>query len=138
MLENVLRHLKNWFCRTIHSGTYTISIGQIDLPFLRSGQYFRIIGSVFNDGVYQYNDELTLTDETFTGEIWALAIPRALLDTVEEIEAWEAKNGETVSGPYTSESFGGYSYTKATDAQTGGAVTWQGTFRSRLNIWRKI
>lgn len=138
MLENVLRHLKNWFFREAHSGTYTITGGKLELDFLQTGQYFRVIGSVFNDGVYQYNDELTLTDETFTGEVWALAIPKALLDTVAEIEAWEAKNGEVAVGPYNSESFGGYSYTKATDATTGGAVTWQSAFQSRLNVWRKI
>ena len=78
------------------------------------------------------------TGETFTGEIWALAVPGAVIDLAVEIEAWETKNGAVSTGPYQSESFGGYSYTKATDAQTGGAVTWQSAFRSRLNQWRKI
>lgn len=140
MLEQILMHLKNWFLVPggIHDDTYTIKDGGITLPFLASGQYFRICGSVFNDGLYQYGPDLKLTDETFDGTVWALAIPKAAIDLATEIDAWETKNGEVASGIYQSESFGGYSYTKATDAQTGGAVTWQSAFRSRLNQWRKL
>ena len=56
MLEQVLMHLKNWFLVPggIHEGTYTIEDGGITLPFLAKGQYFRICGSVFNDGLHQY------------------------------------------------------------------------------------
>lgn len=140
MLEQILMHLKNWFLVPggIHEDTYTIKGGGITLPFLVSGQYFRICGSVFNDGLYQYGQNLNLTDETFDGTVWALAVPPAVLDLAEEIEAWETKNGEASTGPYQAESFGGYSYTKATDEKTGGAVTWQSVFRSRLNQWRKL
>ena len=139
MLEQVLMHLKNWFLVPggIHEGTYTIEDGGITLPFLANGQYFRICGSVFNDGLHQYN-VLDLTDETFTGTIWALAIPKAVIELADEIGKWQDKNGEAASSPYQSESFGGYSYSKATDSATGGAVTWQSAFRSRLNAWRKL
>lgn len=140
MLEQILMHLNNWFLvhGGIHEGTYTIEDGSIALPFLQNGQYFRICGSVFNDGLHQYNPDLKLADETFDGSVWALAIPQAVIDLAAEIESWETKNGEAASGIYQSESFGGYSYTKATDAQTGGAVTWQSAFRPRMNHWRKI
>lgn len=140
MLEQILMHLNNWFLVPcgIHEDTYTIKDGGITLPFLASGQYFRICGSVFNDGLYQYGPDLKLTDENFDGTVWALAIPQAVIDLATEIDAWETKNGAASVGPYQSESFGGYSYTKATDSQTGGAVTWQSAFRSRLNHWRKI
>lgn len=139
MLEQVLMHLKNWFLVPggIHEDTYTIKDGSITLPFLQNGQYFRICGSVFNDGLHQYPED-DLKTEAFNGVIWALAIPQAVIDLAAEIDAWETKNGEAASGIYQSESFGGYSYTKATDSQTGGAVTWQSAFRSRLNHWRKI
>ena len=103
MLETVLMYLNNWFVVGRYDDTYTIEDGGIALPFLVDGQYFRIVGSLFNDGVYQYPAELT--DETFTGSVWELAIPKALLSTVDEITAWTAKNGD--SGPYTSERFGG-------------------------------
>ena len=139
MLEQVLMHLKNWFLVPggIHEGTYTIEDGGITLPFLANGQYFRIVGSVFNDGLHQYpaND---LKAETFDGTVWALAVPQAVIDLAEEIEAWQKKNGDASVSPYQSESFGGYQYSKATDSATGGAVTWQSAFRSRLNAWRKL
>lgn len=142
MLEEVLRHLKNWFVYDFRQGTYTIEDGQIiaqsgAIPHLMNGQYFRITGSVFNNGVHQYPAD-DLTNETFAGQIWALAIPKALMDTVQEIAAWQEKNGEGAASPYTSESFGGYSYTKASNGGSGGAVTWESAFRNRLNIWRKI
>ena len=139
MLEQVLMNIRNWFPVDggIYSGTFTIKDGGITLPFLANGQYFRICGSVFNDGLHQYN-VLGLTDETFTGTIWALAIPKAVIDMSKEIEKWQEKNGEAVASPYSSESFGGYSYSKATDAETGGAVTWQSAFKQQLSAWRKI
>lgn len=137
MLEEVLRHLRNWFAVCIHSGTYTIENGVLDLPFLLEGQHFRITGSIFNDGVYTYPSG-ELTDETFTGDIWALAVPKALLDTVEEISAWQAKANKA-AGPYESESFGGYAYTKAKASDgSGKTATWQSEFKSRLDTWRKL
>ena len=139
MLEQVLMNIRRWFPVEggIHSGTFTIKDGGITLPFLADGQYFRICGSVFNDGLHQYN-VLDLTDETFTGKIWALAIPKAVIELADEIQKWQEKNGEASVSPYQSESFGGYSYSKATDAETGGAVTWQSAFKQQLSAWRKI
>ena len=139
MLEQVLMHLNNWFLVPggIHEGTYTIEDGSIALPFLANGQYFRICGSVFNDGLYQYPAS-DLKAETFDGAVWALAVPQAVIDLAAEIEAWQKKNGDASVSPYQSESFGGYSYSKATDSASGGAVTWQSAFRSRMNAWRKL
>lgn len=145
MLEQLLGHLKNWFrvrdaVDGKHYGTYTIKSGSITLPFLMHGQYFRIIGSVFNDGLYQYADDLELTDETFSGTIWALAVPKAVLDLCKDIEEWDKKYSDVVATPYTSESFGGYSYTKAGGgtAENANSNGWQGVFAARLNQWRKI
>ena len=139
MLEQVLMHLKNWFLVPggIHEGTYTIEDGGITLPFLENGQYFRICGSVFNDGLHQYPAS-DLKEETFDGAVWALAVPQAVIDLSTEIESWQTKNGDASVSPYQSESFGGYQYSKATDSASGGAVTWQSAFRSRMNAWRKL
>ena len=139
MLEQVLRHLNNWFLVDIHEGTFTVENGSIALPFLQTNQYFRICGSVFNDGLHLY-PAVDLTDEVFTGTVWALAVPKAVVSLSEDIDAWQEKNGEAVLSPYTRESFGGYSYTKASGG-TGGtsAITgWQDAFRGRLNDWRRI
>lgn len=139
MLEQVLMNIRNWFPVKggVYSGNFTIKDGGITLPFLADGQYFRICGSVFNDGLHQY-PAADLVDEEFSGAIWALAIPRAVVDLADEISKWQEKNGEASTSPYQSESFGGYSYSKATDAETGGAVTWQSAFKKQLSAWRKI
>lgn len=139
MLEDILRHLNNWFLVDIHEGTFTVGNGSIALPFLQNNQHFRIIGSVFNDGLHQY-PAVDLTDETFTGTVWALAVPKAVLTLSAEIDEWQEKFGDTVANPYTSESFGGYSYTKASGgkADTTAVTGWQDAFRNQLNAWRKL
>lgn len=135
MLEQILAHLNNWFLVAdgVHQDEYTIADGTVELPFLRPGQYFRIIGSVFNDGLHQYPAD-DLTDETFDGAVWALAIPRAVQELSDEIKAWAEKNQPSA---YTSESFGGYSYSKAT-GQNGAPLGWQDVFKAQLNPYRKI
>lgn len=136
MLEQVLQHLNNWFLVPdgIHTGEFTVQDGGITLPFMQTGQYFRVVGSIFNDGLHQYPAE-DLTNETFDGAVWALSVPRSVITLANEIAAWETKNGAT--GPFTSESFGGYSYSKATNSK-GVAVGWREVFAGRLNAWRRI
>lgn len=136
MLEQVLRHLNNYFVLPggIYHGSISVEQGSLSLSFLKKGQYFRIVGSVFNDGLYQY-PAYGLVDEQFEGAIWALAVPKAVVDLAEEIAQWEKENGN--ASQYVSESFDGYSYTKATNAK-GQPVTWKDVFRSELNQWRKI
>lgn len=139
MLTELCQELKNWFVREQHTGTFTISGGNITADFLRPGQYFRIMGSVFSDGVHQY-PAADLPDETFDGAVWALAIPQAVIKLATEIEEWRAKYeaaDSAAQSPFQSESFGGYSYAKG-GASNGGAVTWQTNFASRLNEWRKL
>lgn len=107
---------------------------------IQPNQYFRIIGSVFNDGVYKYTDELVLNDEIFVGSVWLMAIPKEVVDLASEISAWIEKNSDAITSPYQSESFGGYSYTKASAGSNSNSSgpTWQSIFASRLNMWRKI
>jgi hypothetical protein len=141
MLEELMRECRNYFLIPggVHPDTYTIKDGSIALPFLVYGQYFRIVGSVFNDGVYEYGAG-SLTDETFDGVVWALAVPAAFISLVEDVEAWRDKYESSVNSPFQSESFAGYSYTKSSaSGNSGGSVTgWQGVFASRLNKWRKL
>lgn len=141
MLEELMRECRNWFVipNGVHLGTFAIKDGSIALPFLAMGQYFRIIGSVFNDGVYQYGAD-SLTDETFNGVVWALSVPAAFVSLAEDVEAWRNKYENAANNPFQSESFAGYSYTKSsTSGNSGGSVTgWQSVFAARLNKWRKI
>ena len=136
MLDEILAEIRNYFIVNIHSGKFEVIGGNLSpLGFLKDGQYFKIHGSIFNDGVYRY-PESGLVDETFSGEIWALAVPPTLIALVADIEDYEKKAKENVS-PFESESFGGYSYTKATDGN-GSPLTWKTVFAKKLNRWRKI
>ena len=138
MLTEICAEIRNYFevPNGRHFGTFTISGGSIaPLDFLQDGQYFRIIGSVFNDGVHKYG-EANLTDEKFDGAVWAMAVPPAVVALSEEIKAYNASDAGKAS-PFTAESFGGYSYTKATDAN-GAPIGWQKAFASRLSKWRKL
>lgn len=142
MLEELCAELKNYFLRDqsqdIHYGEYTINGGSISLPFLAVGQYFRIVGSVLNDGVYQY-PATELADETFSGAIWAMAVPPSVIALAADIKAWSDKNAEAVASPYQSESFGNYSYTKKSGADDNGAsYGWQDQFASRLAKYRRL
>lgn len=137
MIDAVLNHLNNYFVVKggVHRGTFTIEGGSVSLDFLQDGQYFKIIGSVFNnDGIYQY-PATNLTDEEFEGEIWAMAVPKELLDLIEEIDAWLVKY--PITG-YISEKFGTYSYSQRTNFRSNAAISWQDVFSVRLNRWRKV
>lgn len=134
-LTELCAELRNYFEVSKHFGNFEISGGQISLDFLENGQYFRIIGSTFNDGVYQYPAD-DLTDELFAGAIWAMAVPPAVIALSAEIEEF---NNSDAAKPttYVSESFGGYSYTKATDSD-GFPLGWRKVFADRLRKWRKL
>lgn len=141
-LEQVLYHIHNWFVReTIAVDRCEIAGG--DLPAdvasaLLPGQWYLIAGSYLNDGLHQRGAD-ELQDETFDGSVSLLAIPKALVQVAEEIAAWQEAYGRTADGPYTSESFGGYTYSLKSDAGgAGGLSGWQLAFRSRLNPWRKM
>jgi hypothetical protein len=134
-MNDLCNNLHNYFEREKHSGTFKVENGGISLPFLLDGQYFRIVGSVLNDGVYRYPCS-ALTDESFQGEVWALGVPPALDALLTDINDWIEKYGKSAESPYQSESFAGYSYSKASNSSV--AVTWQTAFRDRLSKWRKI
>ena len=138
MLTEICAELRNWFVvpNGVHIQTYTISGGSIaPLDFLQEGQYFRIIGSVFNDGVHQYPAS-DLTDEVFHGAVWAMAVPPSVIDLATEIEEYNKSDAGKAS-PYISENFGGYGYTKATGSN-GKVLTWKSVFADALNRYRKL
>ena len=135
-LTNLCAELRNYFETKKRFGTFTISGGSISpSDFLQDGQYFRIVGSVFNDGVHRHPAP-DLTDETFDGAVWAMAVPPAVVELLQKIQEFEAATANAPTA-YTSESFGGYSYTKATD-ENGLPVGWRSVFKSELNRWRKL
>ena len=153
MISEICAELRNYFLRDymnpehyIHYGSFVIANGEMQsLPFLKFGQFYRIVGSTFNDGVHKYSanhrgaeDSETLTDEEFEGAIWEMFVPKEVVDLSAEIQDWVSKNADTINNPYQSESFGGYSYTKVI-ASTGKLSTdWQSHFAGKLNRWRRL
>ena len=144
MLNELCQEVKNYFDKAqpkffgeIEIKNNTFTDADI-LEKIKPGQYFRIVGSIFNDGVYCFKEELVLEDEEFDGAIWLMAIPKDFLALAKEIDDWVTEYGSKLTSPYQSESFGGYSYSKASGKNGGGAVTWQDAFATRLNLYRRI
>ena len=147
MLTEICAEIKNYFSLKEDKifGDFSVVNGAVTPPFdLEEGQYYRIIGSVLNDGVHKEGDQLT-DEGTFHGAIWKMRIPQAVIDLESEIEAWQAKNGSLESenmSPFQSESFGGYSYSKSSGGGSGSGgsatnVSWQSVFAKRLNPYRR-
>lgn len=151
MLTDVCQELRNWFDRNQAKwfGKFEIQNGVLvgSENMLKEGQYYRIIGSTMNDGVYLYSADVSeLVDESFCGAVWLMAVPPAVVRLSQDIDDWMLKYGGVDSqamSPYTSESFGGYSYSKSTGGYSGygdgsGNTGWKAVFADRLNRWRKI
>lgn len=148
MLTELCHEVNNYFRREIHSQTFSVVNGSlVGIPegFLQQGQYFRVIGSIFNDGVHKYPATDMKNESSFNGAIWALAIPQEFQSLCAEIEAWNEKYGGAESAamsPFNSESFGGYSYSKSSSFSSSSSdtdkSTWQGVFDTKLRKWRRM
>lgn len=135
MLTELCQELRNWFVRDDadrHYGTFQISGGVITpSDFLSANMYYRIQGSLFNDGVHKVGDaQDTLVDETFNGTVSVMAVPKEIVSLSTEISTWKTQNDD--HSPFASESFDGYSYSR----EVGGS--WKKAFKAQLNKWRKI
>ena len=149
LLDEICGRIHNYFLAKpdgIHVERFNISSKTIDLDFLQENQYFRIKGSVFNDGVHKY-PATDLVDEEFIGEIWAMAVPPAVIALLADIQKWQDKYGDVNSinySPFTSESFNNYSYSKgsrssSSDGSSADApLTWYDVFGAQLRRWRKL
>lgn len=144
-MTEVFQYLRNWFDRNQpkYYGKFTIENGALVGDYkIATGQFFRIIGSALNDGVYIFGQE-ELSDEEFDGAIWLMAVPKDVRNLITEIDAWVEKYGGVDSAnmsPYQSESFGGYSYSKASGGSSSQASvpTWQSVFADRLGRYKKL
>ena len=142
ILTEICDYLNNYFWDKKINGKFTISGGSIDVPALKEGQYFRIVGSIFNDGVHIYPAD-DLKDEEFAGSIWSMAVPSTVITIASDVADWQTKYGNVDSeamSPFNSESFAGYSYSKSGsgNANSGSNIGWQDVFGGRLNKYRKL
>lgn len=149
MITELCLYLKNWFDngQPKFYGTFTVEDGHLvssgDMG-IKTNQYYRIIGSTFNDGVYKHGSE-SLIDESFNGSVWLMAVPPDFVSLCTEIADWQTKYGgvnSTNMSPYQSESFNGYSYSKSSSGGGGSSrsstPTWQSVYADRLGRYRKI
>ena len=94
MLEQVLGEIHNWVVREVIPGEFEVAGGQLRMPegrALQDGQYLRVVGSVFADGLHQWPVEGLPHDERFEGEVWALAVPQEVVDLAGVIDDWDSK-----------------------------------------------
>ena len=147
VLTEVCDYLNNYFWEKKIKGHFKVENGLMEVEALKDGQYFRIIGSTFNDGVHLYPTSVDnkLIDEEFDGEVWAMAVPATVIAISSEITKWQGLYGGADSSalsPFNSESFGGYSYSKSGGGSATGSsnagTTWQDVFGGRLNKYRKL
>lgn len=148
MLTEFFQYLKNWFYgeQPRYDGEFTIVNGQLNIADnIMLGQYYRIFGSVLNDGVYLHDGKESLHAETFDGTVRLMAVPPEVQGLISDIQAWITKYGGVDSeamSPFASESFGGYSYSKGQVGNNSGAgsgsASWQSAFASRLSLWKKV
>lgn len=140
-LTEICEYLNNYFWRQKIQGTFTISGGSINVPALKENQYYRILGSTFNEGVHKYPTD-NLIDETFEGSIWSMAVPQTVIGLASDIKKWQEKyeDAESIAmSPFTSENYTDYSYSKSAGGADGnGSASWQAAFGSRLKPFRRL
>ena len=140
----VMRYCANFFEHGYIDADFTVSEDGVLSPIdgIVSGQYVAVQGSTLHDGVYRIEGgrldagSAFVPAEVFSGRIWLLHPPADFLNVCRMVEAFENASGK-VNGPFQSESFGAYSYTRASGAN-GGLLTWQEAFSSRLRPYVKM
>lgn len=145
-LTDVCKELNNWFDRgRRYFGTFKIVSGNLTgfEDKLKQGQFYRVIGSDFNDGVRQFGDESdALTDETFDGAIWIMSVPPDVQRLAADIAAWRERYETTDSpalSPFAMESYKNYMYQmRGALSNEAAVITWQSVFALRLNQFRKV
>lgn len=152
-MEEILNYLNNYFYSyalmtnvTFEEDGSSFTISKLERSFYK-GQYIKIEETIINDGIFKIisirdnGDSITITTDSteftegnFRCFILALAVPRPVIKLKEAIEEFKAKNKPSV---YTSESFGNYSRSWATNSK-GAVLTWKDVFRDELIQYRCI
>lgn len=144
MLTELCRTLNHYWKIADYTGNYALTDGVLTLPSEAApvvGQSLYIRG-LLNDAVCSVvsvgDGTATITSDTALASdtikyVALLAIPPAMKAISEEIADWQLKNGASA---YVSESFGGWSGTKAQGAN--GVQTWQEHFQQRLLPYKRL
>lgn len=133
----VMRHVRNFFERGARLGNFTI-IGGALTPAPECS-YVYISGSALHDGVWALSGDMLqgaqdgMKDDSFTGFVFELHPPGDFLRLCEEISSYDDAHPV---GEMQSETFGDYSYTRA--SSQGGEQGWQSAYRKRLDAYRRM
>lgn len=134
----VMRQVRNYFEREAMDGRFVISSSVLS-PAPKA-PYVYICGSAHCDGVWQLSGGTLLSergafahDETFSGRVWGLHPPDGFLALCEKIADYDEQNP---IGAVQSESFGDYSYTRASGQN--GVQGWSAAFRALLLPYRRM
>lgn len=150
-MEEILNYLNNYFYSyalmtnvTFEEDRKSFTISKFKNN-LYKGQYIKIEETTISDGIFKIisikdnGDSVTVTTDSidfvegnFRCLILALAVPRPVIKLKESIEEFKVKNKPSV---YTSESFGNYSRSWATNSK-GTILTWKDVFKEELNQYR--
>lgn len=150
-MEEILNYLNNYFYSyalitnvTFEEDGKSFTVSKFKNN-LYKGQYIKIEETTINDGIFKIisikdnGDNITITTDSvdfvegeFRCLILVLAVPRPVIKLKEAIEEFKAKNKPSV---YTSESFGNYSRSWATNSK-GAILTWKDVFKEDLNQYR--
>jgi len=140
-MQQVMDACNNHFVQYFLEGNIEIENGALIDVDVHCCAYVYITGSAQHNGLYrveQRDDNAVLIDddapdETFSGCVYLLAPPRGFINLCADVAAWVEKNPV---GGLQSESFGAYSYSRASGAH--GAVTWQEQHAERLRVYRRM
>lgn len=143
-LEMVMNEVKNHFVSAVADGEFTIRDGVLLFPGDAPGCGYMALAGAQNSGVWEAQaadggmqlsrDGVLCESETFCGSVFCLRPPRSFFALVEQIDEWIEHNPV---GAFVSESFGGYTYNRATGT-AGLPATWQQTFQARLAPYRRM
>lgn len=139
-LKEICDYLHNYFVENIYEREFSVLDGHINIDGIKvaDGQYCMIEGSVFNDAIFMHPSE-NLKDEVFVGAFFTLRIPPDVRIITQETIEWEKENEKVLNSPLQSESFGGYSYSKATSQTSpSGQLSWRDVFADRLARYKKL
>ena len=145
MLTEICAYLKNYFEYEKYIGNVVVNSGTITVDgksiALGEGQYFALFRDRFAIGVFKQGD--TLKDRTFHGAVWLMDVPEGVIQADTWAKAWMQKNGGADSdnnSAFTSESFGGYSYSKGSNSKgkVGASIFDNAQFAAMLSPYRKI
>ena len=165
-IESLCAETRNWFTDEPVVSDYTIEGGGLSLPFLSIGQFFRIVGSKFNDGLYIYGPEGKVYHEVEWKEpydaaktwdsvpkvVWKETAGFALADETFHGAIWPMSvpsafiklaeevmeyNKSDISKPSVLVSESFGGYSYTKNSNNTDA-TWQNAFKSKLRRWRKV